>query len=257
MNYGEFREFSNNKTSKPKTNEFRVGFFSLKDDGDEALVRFYGCDNPKDDIEVVPVHTIKVDDKYRKIKCLRTGKESLDTCPLCASQNKLANKIYVKLIEYVKNEDGTVEPKARVWERPCKLSEKFISYVNDGYVISDTLFKVRRVGEKGSINTTYDINPANPAIYKNEMYPKDFKDLENFNASGNSYMVKTFDEINEFLSTGEFPKKESNSGAINIVSNETRKVEEDVPFAPKQEVREEPKAQEENNYSSRPRRYNF
>ena len=46
-----------------------VGFFTLKNDNDEAVVRFM-CDST-DDFEILTVHDVQIGQRYRKVNCIR------------------------------------------------------------------------------------------------------------------------------------------------------------------------------------------
>ena len=49
------------------SNSGQVNFFSLND-GEEAIVRF--MDNSVSDFEILSLHNIELDGKYRKVSCL-------------------------------------------------------------------------------------------------------------------------------------------------------------------------------------------
>ena len=62
-----------------------VEFFTLANDGDEAIVRFMYDDVSQ--FNIMTVHSIQVGGKWRKVNCIREPQESTDICPLCASGN--------------------------------------------------------------------------------------------------------------------------------------------------------------------------
>lgn len=100
ISYADYEQAVNSPSNKTEGN--RVGYFNLKNDQDEAIVRF--AYSSSQEFDLVGVHTIKVGNAYRKINCLRTPHDPLEVCPLCASGAKTASKFFVKLIEYVKDE---------------------------------------------------------------------------------------------------------------------------------------------------------
>lgn len=219
LSYEDWKARKNSASSK----DFKVGYFSsLKDDGDTALVRF-DYDSVKEFV-VQDVHRIKVNDKWRSVVCPRDRYDSKDKCPLCAAGQYASSKAYVKLLEYVKDETGKISAQAKVWERPAKFIQKIISaygnatdmgiYPMDSK-ISDVVFKVTRNGAKGSKDTDYDVTPANPNIYKPDMYVKDFADFEGLDLAHHSYMVRTVDEIRYYLEHGEFPPFKKDGDAEN------------------------------------------
>ena len=62
--------------------------------------------------------------------------------------------------------------------------------------LRDVVFKIKRRGARGSLQTTYDILPANSNIYKEEIYKKDFSCFNNFDTSKHSYFIKTGETAN-------------------------------------------------------------
>ena len=71
-----------------------VGFFTLKNDNDEAIVRFV-CDST-DDFEILTVHDVQIGQRYKKVNCIRDPREPLDNCPLCKSGAKISNRFFIK-----------------------------------------------------------------------------------------------------------------------------------------------------------------
>lgn len=197
----------------------KVGYFKLADDGDTAVVRF-AYDSPSDFV-LTDVHKVKVGDFFRYVSCL-TGTDA-GACPLCGSPDKNVarhtQRFFVKLISYsVDNNTKEVTATPAVWDRPADIAYSIIRGYNKGIEygfypagtpISDVVFKVRRAGAKGSIATTYDVDPTNPVVYKPELYVKDLSAFNTLDLSKHSYLVKTAEEIKEYLTTGEFPKKEA------------------------------------------------
>ena len=185
--------------------DFKVSFFGLKDDGDEATVRF--AYNSTDEFHLATVHSIEVDGKPRRVSCLRTGTEPLSKCPLCEAGNRVYDKMYVKLIQYTTDSNGQVLLHAHVWERPAFFSKTLEDLFKEYGVVSDSIFKIKRNGKKGDTKTTYAILFANPAIYKPEIYVKDFSAFDDFEINKFFYTEKTADEMRVFLQTGKFPDK--------------------------------------------------
>lgn len=176
----------------------RVGFFGLKDDGDEAIVRF-AYSNP-DEIEVFTTHAVTINGKFRKVNCLRTFKDPIDNCPLCAAGQNFQQRVYIKLIEYVRNDDGTITPTPKVWERSSSYVQILTNLFTEYGDISDCVFKIKRAGAKGDMKTTYSIMFGNPSIYNSQLYPKDFSAFENYKILGGPLMDKNYDELKELVS---------------------------------------------------------
>jgi hypothetical protein len=207
MKYEDFVKF-NEKQSQgaSKQRKPHVGYFALTDDGDTAVVRFNI--STLDDIRIVSKHTVKSSEgKTRIISCLRTDpKQPLDVCPLCAAGERVSYRAYVPVVYYEQTEDNQTVPVAALWEQAPRIRETLQSFTVDYGDLRDYLFKIVRHGKKGDPATTYTILPANPAIYKEEIFKKDFSgfealDFERFVAT------KTAEEMNQFLAEGDFPFK--------------------------------------------------
>ena len=81
-------------------NSNQVKFFNLKNNNDEATVRFMYKDSSE--FEILSVHTVLVGGKYRKVNCLRTAKDPVDMCPLCAGNIPLQQRFFINILEYEK-----------------------------------------------------------------------------------------------------------------------------------------------------------
>jgi hypothetical protein len=122
------------------------------------------------------------------------------------------------MLVYSKGEDGKVSCVAETWERPAMFTREIVDAIADGvengFCAADTpirniLFKVKRLGKKRDVNTTYKVKVANPAVYVPAMFPADFSSYDDYDAARHSYMSRTKEEIGTFLSTGSFPVKEA------------------------------------------------
>ena len=109
----------------------KIKFFSLKDNGDTAQIRF--CHKDMSDIETITLHTtIDKNGKPRKVACLRNYNDPIDMCPFCkyASENPnnknislVQVKLFVSLVEYVESATGITYDK-KIWERGPQFKEK-------------------------------------------------------------------------------------------------------------------------------------
>lgn len=169
-----------------------TGFFSLKDDGDIAVVRFL-YDTP-DDVEGYAVHEVEIDGKKRYVNCLREYNQPIDDCPFCKAKMKVIAKLFVP----VYNED---EGKSQVWERGKKffstLSGTLVRY-NDESIVSQT-FEIERHGKKGDTSTTYN-------IFRTRDKADDSR-LEDFDMPqilGGVVLDKSAEEMVDYLETGYF-----------------------------------------------------
>lgn len=202
MGYISYEDFVKMQSQKQSTGNYsqnkeqrknRVGFFKLANDGDEAVVRFAYTD--PSEFKVYTVHPMTVEGKFRTINCLRDLQGSLDDCPLCSAGVQLQQKFFIKLIEYVRNEDGSITPTPKIWSRPASyiktLNNLFTEYGN----ISDCVFKIKRSGAAGFQKTEYSIMFGNPTVYNENLYPKDFSAFDNYDVLGNCVLDKTKAEL--------------------------------------------------------------
>lgn len=197
-------------------NSNNVEFFSLKNDGDTALVRFM-----HDDVfsfELYTVHNITTKEgKFRKINCLRNPEDPFDKCPLCEAGERVQQRFFIHLIQYVQDETGRIVGLPKVWERSATYAHKLKSLMDEYGPLSDCIFKIKRNGVAGSRDTSYDIMFCNPAAYNLEQYPKNFEAFSNYKALGGIVMDKNFGEIITYLETGDFPASEKSSTPTNKI----------------------------------------
>ena len=199
-----------------------VGFFQLKNDGDEAIVRF--AHDSVDSFELLTTHDISLNGKFRKVNCVRNPNEPLENCPLCAGGQKISQRIFIHLIQYIKDETGKVIPLAKVWDRPVSYAYKLKNLIEEYGSLTDSVFKIKRHGAAGSRDTSYDILFCNPAMYNNEQFVKDFSAFDNYKALGSIVLNKSFEDLFTFVTTGNFPEehkveKENNIEYNNVNTN--------------------------------------
>ena len=203
ISYDTFQETA---AATANNNNDGIKLFSLKNDGDEAVVRIMH-DNVAD-FDIISTHPVKIGDRTRKVSCIRDPREPIDNCPLCKSGAKIQQRFFIHMIQYKQEADGRITPVPCVWERAAgEYATKLKTLIDEYGPLSDLVFKVRRNGKAGSMDTTYEILYANPNIYRAELYPKDTKPFENYTAFGKIVLDKTFEEISEFISTGSFPQR--------------------------------------------------
>ena len=215
VNFNNMQDDSAYSTSNNPGSD--VGFFTLRNDNDEAIVRFM-CDSI-DDFEILTVHDIQIAGKFRKVNCIRDFNDPIDKCPLCASGTKINQRFFIKMIQYDKTTDAAgnvvITPKAMIWERSTQYAKTLKSYLDNYGPLSDIICKIIRHGKAGDMQTTYEIVPnLNKTIYRDEVYVKDVNIFGDFTAFGTIVMDRTYDEIMQFQMTGQFPqraKKENNS----------------------------------------------
>lgn len=203
-------------------NKSDIGFFSLKNDGDEAIVRFPY--RSTEDFEILSVHTIKVNNTDRKISCLRNPHDPISACPLCANGKKYAgrfgevdesaiqNKFFVKMLQYIRNADGTVTAQPVIWERPIGFAKELGNLMKEYGPLNECVFKLVRTGTGTS--TRYTIMFGNPNVYRNDIYVNDTSAFDNYTALGRIVLNKTVAEINQYMITGDFPQTNNNNAQL-------------------------------------------
>lgn len=189
-------------------NDFQVGFFSLKNDGDEAIVRIM-CDSMAD-LEIMTVHPITVGASSfpnRQVNCLRDPRDPLDMCPLCAAGEKVKQKVFIRMLQY---DPYTKEAKAVVWDRVASVfAPKIKSFLDNYGPLSHIMCKIIRHGT--GKQTQYDIIPnINPMEFNEQNYPIVPDAFADFTVLGRMVMDKNAEEIMEFMRTGSFPEKQQN-----------------------------------------------
>ena len=200
----------------------RVGYFSLRDDGDEAIVRFVY--NDPSEFEVYTVHPVTIDGKFRKVNCINDLRLGVHSCPLCAAGVQLQQRFYIRLIEYTRDENGNIVPQARIWERPASYMQILTNLFTEYGPLCDNVFKVKRSGARGDMQTSYSIMFGNPSIYNEQLYPKDFSAFENYSPLGTAIIDKNELELHAMaVEMGlEVPPTSGVSETVAATPNNTR-----------------------------------
>lgn len=168
-------------------------FFSLKDDGDVARVRFMY--NDLKDVVGYAVHEIEVDGNKRYVNCLRSYNEPKSKCPCCANDYMQKAKIYVPLYNVDTKE-------VQLWERGKKFLGKLQSictrYARQDSPLVNHIFEIERNGKKGDQQTTYEVYEVGSDNTTLEDLPEVIEPL------GNVILDKSYDELDSYVRTGSF-----------------------------------------------------
>mgnify|MGYP003314794604 CR=1 FL=1 len=194
-------------TNSYSTSDNPVGYFSLKNDGDEAIVRFMYEKDPRE-FEVLAVHSIQLNNKYREVNCLRNAGDPIEVCPMCQAKVKLSQKFFIKMIQYVKDPaTGVVTGKPVVWGRGLPLARTLKGYIETyDCPLSDMICKIIRHGAANNSQTTYEVIPnLSKNMYPDNVYIKDYTPFNDYAALGRSVLNKTADDMIVFNNTGSFP----------------------------------------------------
>lgn len=225
----------------------KVGYFKLKEDGDEALVRF-NCASVED-LQFASVHTLQSNGKWMRVSCLNPLGNYADSCPLCNAVkagnkaiSKAGKKVYLQMMCAYKDKTTGQFSEAIpvIWERPASFSRDIANKLKDYGDLKDTVLKITRNGAAGDMKTTYGIDFV-PLYNKPELVPNDFSAFASFNIAKHSYWEKSLDEINTFMATGAFPEANGSggaaapaapAGAINPYANMAVNPYANIPAAP-------------------------
>lgn len=165
-------------------------WFSLKDDGEVAKVRFLF--NSLDDLPI-RVHDIQIGESYRSVACLRDYDDPIHKCPLCEARNNPKVKLFIPLHD----EDSD---SIKFWQRPqsfgTKIASQFARYKN----FPSHLFEIERHGKSGDMKTTYELFEVDEDNAK-------LSDFEVKDAIGTVVLDKTAEEMEYYLENGEFPEE--------------------------------------------------
>lgn len=171
------------------------GYFSLKDDGDKATVRFMY--NNVSEIETYSVHDVTINGFNKHVDCLKDA-EGNGVCPFCEKGVKRTARTFFKLYNV---DNGAVE----IWDCGIKRApglENILKMSRSPKLVND-VFEIVRHGKAKSTDTTYEL------IYKSSD-DVTLDDLPNSPDLYSKYILKKSPEEmeyyithNEFKPTGE------------------------------------------------------
>ena len=195
----------------PKSN-----YFSLKDDGDTAKIRFLL--NNLNDLKGVSTHEVRIGDRTIDVECLRAYNEPVEKCPLCAAEYKVNAKLYIPVYDI-----GSKESK--IWTRGKSFFNKMSSLCARYNPLVGTPIEIERVGKAGDKNTTYETYPDQSDNARIEDFPE--VEIENV-----AFQVKTAREMEYYLDCGSFPE--------DTVAEQPRRNAQQAPQTTRRPVRETP-----------------
>lgn len=229
MSKFNFNEINNNSSNNNSNNNNQIGFFSLGDDGDSAIVRFYI--DSVDDFDLATVHSLNIDGRFRNVNCLRDAKDPIEKCPFCTSNEiPVKQRFYIHLVQYVQDDKGNIVPQAKIWERATTYAIKLKSFLDDYGPLSDYLFKIVRRGAKGNIKTDYEIMPVmNKTAYPENVFAKIDNPFVEYNVIGRAVMDKSASDMVYYLEHGSFPVKDDNGTNVSP-TNEPPVTAPNIPY---------------------------
>lgn len=169
-------------------------FFSLKNNGDTANVRFMY--DTIDDVQGTAVHEVEIDGRRVMVDCLREYHQPVTDCPFCAA--KIAQKAKLFISVYNIDDDA-----CQVWERGAKTYMQKLSSLcaRHGAPLYATPFEIERQGKPGDNRTDYTFynNPADDTRLEDLPEPLDIYEE-------GIVLKKTPEEMEYFLDHGKFPE---------------------------------------------------
>lgn len=204
-----------------------LNYFKITEDEGVAIVRFnYASLN---DVKVYTIHKVGKFPHTKTVNCLMEHGDT-NECPLCASGNERMGRLYVPLIEYVQDAQGNVTINSCIWERPYSFKDKIKSLIEEYGDLRDYIFKIKRI--PGAKYPTYDLIPANPKMYTDEIYHKDFSAFNDLKIVGRFVPDRTFEDLLTYVKTGELPQK----GKVENKEVEVAPYPNTIPVKQAQEV---------------------
>lgn len=159
------------------------GYFLLRNDGDEADVIFLY--QSVQDVLVADVHYLKSGEYNGYVHCCGKG------CPACARGIRTQNKLFIPVYNITSGE-------IQFWDRTMRFEPQLQNDVFSRYPNpSEYVFRIRRNGAAGDVNTTYSII----AIGKN-----DFKSYAQILAENNISMPDHYNSVCKDLSSTEMQR---------------------------------------------------
>lgn len=187
-------------------------FFSLKDDGDTAKIRF--LINDINDMQGVATHQVEVNGKQVDVECLRAYNEPVINCPLCEAGYKVNAKMYIPVYDINAKE-------SKIWTRGRTFFKKLSSLCSRYNPLVSMPFEIERVGKKGDTNTTYETYP----LQQDNAILADFPEVI---AEGVAFEVKSYDELKNFVETGTFeqlqPRQRIARGSEDVTNRNSREI---------------------------------
>ena len=172
-------------------------FFSLKNDKEEASVRFLYSTTK--DVDIYSVHEIKLGDRRRLVDCLKDPTNPDSHCPFCDAGVKKQQKVFLLLLDEKTDE-------VKLWERTFLGYERnilpILEHVSSDEIVG-TRFTIIRNGKPGDMKTTYTLMVSGV----DETIMKDFPG--GLPATDSSILKKTAEEMEVYLDTGNFPQEET------------------------------------------------
>ena len=196
-----------------------IPYFSLKEDGENADVRFmYESMN---DVEGYVVHQVTFPNgKKRYVMCIRDYEDAADACPLCSSpveaDRKTFRKIWIPVYRCASKDIA-------LWDRSADFfkNQLYPLMAEKGTPFCGYVFNIERHGIKGTMEISYDILEQS----FDESILEDFGEVPN--PIGTIVLEKNYQELADFVKVRNFrmPNSESPAAANATSNNSFRKTD--------------------------------
>lgn len=190
------------------------GYFSLKNDGDKATVRFMY--DKVSDIETYAVHEVSVNGFNKHVDCLKDS-DGNGVCPFCEKGVKRTARTFFKLYNI---DNGNVE----IWDCGIKRApeiENILKMSRSEKLVND-VFEIIRRGKAKASDTRYDLNYKGTDEVTLEDLPNPPSLYGRFVAN------KTPEEMEYYITHNEFPNKNDKGQTQNSSANVTKRTDRSV-----------------------------
>jgi hypothetical protein len=119
-----------------------VDYFTLKNDGDSAKVRFLHTND--EDLNLALVHETEVEDKKKYVECLE------EDCPFCEAYGRPQLKLFLFLYDHD-------DEKTKVWERGPTMVDFMLGFIDKYGDLNTRDYEVKRHGKPKDPKTTYQL----------------------------------------------------------------------------------------------------
>ena len=248
FSYSDYQQVVAQAQANANGDGTKVGYFKLANDGDIAIARI-NIGSP-DEMSFASVHTLQSGGRWLKVSCHNPLGMNGGSCQLCSANvanpkgavSKAAKKLFIPMLVSYRDPNaagGYTAPAPVIWDRPASFSRELANKLMIAGDLRNTLVLITRNGKAVDMQTTYsvDILPETQPVFKPEMIPADFGAFTNFNIARHSYWEKTSEEINAYLTTGQFPERiQSNNQqpattVANVANNYTAPANNFAPAA--------------------------
>lgn len=186
MDLNEFRitGVQDIKNAMDKYSSSNADFFSLKDDGESAKVRF--CHTNDQDLDTFVVHKVLLEGKEKYVLCL--GPKNMP-CPLCENGFRPQMRLFLTLEDL---RDG----KRKIWDRGKGEIPNILGFIARYGNLNSVYYEIVRHGKRGDTNTTYQFFPI-PEPNMPEQAKRDSLIDIGF------LLLKTENELKELITAGK------------------------------------------------------